>query len=82
MALFTRIVTVFLPVYDFQLVLRFSRITTVVEGKSKGFAAYFEEDNLLSLQVTSSHPQQRLVLYRRFTLSQGIQHQKRNFLIQ
>ena len=26
-----------------------------MEGKSKGFAVYFEEDNLLSLQVTSSH---------------------------
>ena len=55
MALFIKMVTVFLPVYDFQLVLRFSMITTVMEGKSKGFAVYFEADNLLSLQVTSSH---------------------------
>ena len=45
----------FLLLYGFELVLRFSRITTVMEGKSKGFTAYFEEDNLPSLQVTRSN---------------------------
>ena len=45
----------FLLVYGFELVLRFSRITTVMEGESKGFTGYFGEDNLLSLQVTCSN---------------------------
>ena len=42
MASFTRIITVLLFVYGFQLVLRFSGIFTVMEGEGKEFAAYFE----------------------------------------
>ena len=41
MALFTRILTVVLPVYDFQLVLRFSVTTRVIEGKSKRICGLF-----------------------------------------
>ena len=55
MASFTRIITVLLFVYGFQLVLRFSGIFTVMEGEGKEFTAYFEDDNLLRLQVSHSH---------------------------
>ena len=56
-ALFTRIVTVFLLVYGFELVLWFSRIiqSNSMEGESKGFTAYFEDNNLPSLQVSRSN---------------------------
>ena len=39
MASFTRIITVFLFVYGFELVLRFSGIFTVMEGEGKEFGA-------------------------------------------
>ena len=55
MASFTRIITLFLFVYGFELALRFSRIFTVMESQGKEFAAYFEDDNLLRLQVSRSH---------------------------
>ena len=55
MASFTRIITLFLFVYGFELVLRFSRIFMVMEGQGKKFVAYFGDDNLLRLQVSRSH---------------------------
>ena len=55
MASFTRIITVFLFVYGFELVLRFSGIFTVMEGEGKEFTVYFEDDNLLRVQVSRSH---------------------------
>ena len=45
MASFTRMMTVFLFVYGFELVYFFSGIFTVMEGEGKEFAAYFEDDN-------------------------------------
>ena len=39
MASFTRIITAFLFVYGFELVLRFSGIFTVMEGEGKEFGA-------------------------------------------
>ena len=42
-------------VYGFELVFRFSGILTVMEGEGKEFAVYFEDDNLLRLQVSRSH---------------------------
>ena len=55
MASFTRIITVLLFVYDFQLVLRFSGVFMIMEGEGKEFAAYFEGGKLLRLQVSCSH---------------------------
>ena len=52
---FTRIVTVVpLCIYSFDLVLRFW-IFTVMEGEGKEFAAYFDDNNWLRLQVSRSH---------------------------
>ena len=77
---------VLLFVYGFQLVLRFSGVFTIMEGEGKEFVAYFEDGNLLRLQVLRSHsPTMDTELFRvilRFTLSQRMQHQKQNFLIQ
>ena len=40
-------------------------IFTVMEGEGKEFAAYFEDDNLLSLQVSRSHsPTMETELFR------------------
>ena len=44
MASFAWISTLFLFVRGFELVLRFSRQFTVMEGEGKGFEAYFEEE--------------------------------------
>ena len=55
MASFTRIITVLVFVYGFQLVLRFTGIFTVMEGEGKEFAVYFEDENLLRLQVSLLH---------------------------
>ena len=65
MASFTRIITVLLLVYGFQLVLRFSGVFTIMEGEGKEFAAYFEDGNLLRLQVSCSHsPTMDMELFR------------------
>ena len=53
MVSFRRIITMFLFVYGSELVFRFSRIFTVMEGEGKEFAAYRDDDNLLGLQVSS-----------------------------